>query len=288
MKKHIVHKPSPLICVTTERMEGTLSCPYRFSVVQQRAFNILIDAVKHSNTDEYTYEIDFNLFRKLCNDGTNNPIEFFNNVSSIAGIYFIFDGRKSASKIVYGKYSLITSIELLRDEENKPRTIRFKVTDFFKHLFSNITYYNYAHIDQNIVNNLQSVYAISLYETLTDYAGAEKYPKMTVKEFRHLIKVDPDSYKDIRRFREHVLLPMRNKVNAQLTNHSYDFKLYKEHGEYYIEWVKLPKIKEIPYVAPPVEEPKIAKNETINAPAKSIDAYDKTDASCFDDILDDM
>lgn len=237
-------KPTALIfadtkCTTESGSER--SC--RLSTVQHRAFNAILSVIQQTKTDTLVYTVDFNKFRKLCNDRTNNPTEFFNNIKLLTVISFVLNKNEHITK----SSNLILSIDLLCDAVGRPHTIRFKITRLFKHLLDNLTQNSYANIDQNVVNNLQSVYAISLYETLTDYAGAEKYPKMTIKEFRHLIKVDPESYKDIRRFREHVLIPMRNKVNAQLTTLSYDFKLYKEQGEYYIEWIKLSKIKESSY-----------------------------------------
>lgn len=277
-------KPSPLIYASTEKIKDTIRCPYRLTPVQHRLFNILVDIVHRAKQDETIYEIDFSKLRDLCDDTSEHPMMFFDRVSPIAGMYFVFDGRKTDSKIAYGRYTLISSVDVLKDDSGVPRTFRFIVTPMFKQITDNPPIY--AHIDQSIVNNLQSSLAINLYEALIDYDKKE-FPDMTISAFKKIIKIEENTYKDIRNFKAHVLNPIRDKVNEHIKNYSYDFRLYKAHGEYRIKWYKLPKIKEICSSAqinsPIMDKPakltvKVDKKEKEPIIYKPKEDYDELDA----------
>lgn len=197
------------------------------TLTQKKALNVLYKGaqtnLKAGQELGKWHIIDFETVRNLLGikkGNTNHLKEELWRLTSINVEYNIFEKDKK----VWGKFGLLQNDLKTEINEEGQGIFKYKLAEIVE---ENLIKPNvFAKIDLSIIKEIKSKYAVILYEILEDYKKVN-IPKMTIQEFRELMGIEEDKYKQTANLKAKVIEVIKKEINEK-TNFSIDYFFEKK------------------------------------------------------------
>jgi len=196
-----IKKPSAMIQTTANGL----------TVLQRKFINIMIHIAQKTG-DKSLYYIDIVDLKKMCRIstvGNDEIISLLKDLQDIKIEYNIFEKDKDK----WGRRSLIGDVEIEINKQKNNSFLEFEIPVKMKNKILNPTMY--APLDIYLIAGFKSTYTIILYEFLRDYLTAPKVKYLTIIQFRKIMSLSDDKYKDFKYLKRDVLDKAVSEINRK-------------------------------------------------------------------------
>ena len=200
-KDLIIKKPSAMIQTTTNGI----------TVLQRKFINIMIHIAQKTG-DKSLYYVDIVDLKKMCKISTVGNDEIISSLKGLQDIkieYNIFEKDKEK----WGRRSLIGDVEIEINKQKNNSFLEFEIPVKMKNKILNPTMY--APLDIYLIAGFKSAYTIILYEFLRDYLTAPKVKYLTITQFRKIMSLSDNKYKEFKYLKRDVLDKAVSEINKK-------------------------------------------------------------------------
>jgi hypothetical protein len=194
------------------------------SLTQRKLINFMISMVQ-SKGDHNVYETRIGTIKKLCNINMTENKFLKKQLKALEDITIEFDYLRKEEE-VWEAMKIISAVRISK----RTGCIEFEVPYMLKEKI--LAPHMYAPLNISLIAGLNSKYAIVLYELLRDYKNAPAFPKLTIEQFRTLLGLDDQQYKEFQNFKKRVLVPAVREINSK-TDLKCEYELIKK-GRHYV------------------------------------------------------
>lgn len=170
---------------------------------------------------------------------TNNNQDLYDSIRRIMSTILRIDFIDSEGKERHILTNMFEIFDLPSNNINDESVVYYKIPiDLLRVLVKSN---HWGRIKSKEVCGMTSKYAVQLYEFIQLVKNRDKpFDKMTITEFREMMNVPPDSYKNGKDFVKFVIEPALLEVNG-LSDMAVDIRIIREHSrapitEVYLEW----------------------------------------------------
>lgn len=197
---------------------------------QRKLFNlILLNSTKNKWDKNNLSYIEIKELKKILNISHKNNKYIKDNIIKLQEIIIEFNILDKDNQ-QWGRFSLIQEPEIINGvlSYSLPNRIKKTIEEGLP---------PFAILDLKVINNLTTKYSIVLYELLTDYYS-DKYkklllPKLEVEQFKILLGIPDQSYKEIKDLKRYVIKEAITELNSK-TNYEINYEVRKVNNANYV------------------------------------------------------
>ena len=195
------------------------------SIASRKLFNAILflaGKMQQSDPDMEIFRIRFSDIKKIAGYSNYSNIKYLKEcIRELVDTTVEYNMTQKDNKNLWGIFSILAQATILTDD-------RFVTVGFAPIVRNNLSYPSmYALLNTGIINSLNNIYSLPLYELAADYKKVGKFI-IEIKKFRELVGVDENKYTRIDNFKSKVVEKAIEEIN-QKTDLFLTFELL-QHG----------------------------------------------------------
>jgi len=227
-----------------QKPSGSIAISDNTTAMHRKVYNVLLyKARKELEKDQSKtlFFIKVSEIKKFYGIRNKNNVYLKNLLYNLTKTTIEFNILNKDNSILWGAFSLLPYVAIKNDEKTNELIVEYEIpTPVRKSIISKKGIY--GKIDMFIIKQLNSKYAIILYELIKDYENVE-IPEMDINTFKKLFGIE-GKYKDFYNIKRRILKPAIEEINS---NPNIDWKIEVElikNGNKYT-YIKFSKIKKV-------------------------------------------
>lgn len=203
-----LYKTGPQKPVALKKHSAIIQMSHRISAAERKVLNVLLYTARETlKRSPQTFKFSINLakLKEMSGIQSTENVHLKKSLIKIKETLFVYN-ILNKDKEIWGTFHILAGIEVNDGiiEYSFPHQLHEKL------LNPSV----YAILDLNVLKGLQRKHSIVLYELARDYANVS-IPYMSIDQFRELMGLSSQQYKNSKDLRKHVIEPAIDELNQK-------------------------------------------------------------------------